>query len=49
MYAFWSKTELVPVFQSTGTLVLNGIPAESGRNVQPSTVDCSKDSAMAVS
>ena len=35
MYAFRSKTELVPVFQSTGTLVPFGIPAESGRNVQP--------------
>ena len=33
MYAFWSNTELVPVFHSTGTLVLFGIPTESGRNV----------------
>ena len=32
MYAFRSNMELVPVFQSTGTLV----PAESGRNVPPS-------------
>ena len=38
MYAFRSKTELVPVFQSPGTLVLTGIPAESGRNEQPSTL-----------
>ena len=36
MYALWSKTELVPVFQSTGTLVPFGIPAESSRNVPPS-------------
>ena len=35
MYAFQSKMELVLVFQSTGTLVPTGIPAESGRNVQP--------------
>ena len=35
MYAFWSKKELVPVFQSNGTLVPFGIPAESGPNVQP--------------
>jgi hypothetical protein len=36
-YAFWSNTELVRVFQSTGTLVPFGIPAESGRNVPPSS------------
>ena len=36
MYAFQSKTELVPVFQSTETLVPFRIPAESGRNVPPS-------------
>jgi hypothetical protein len=35
MYAFRSNTELIPVFQSTGTLVPFGIPAESGRNVPP--------------
>ena len=35
MYAFRSNTELVPVFQSTGTRVLFGIPAESGQNVPP--------------
>jgi len=35
MYAFRSKTELVLVFQSTGTLVRFGITAESGRNVPP--------------
>jgi len=35
MYAFRSKTELVPVFQSTGTQVPFGIPAESGRNLPP--------------
>ena len=29
------QTEIVLVFQSTGTLVPFGIPAESGRNVQP--------------
>jgi len=33
MYAFWSNTELVPVFQITETLVPARIPAESGRNV----------------
>ncbi len=38
MYAFRSKTELVPVFQSTGTLVPFGILAESGRNVPPSSL-----------
>ena len=36
MYAFRSNTVLVQVFQSTETLVLFGIPAESGRNVPPS-------------
>ena len=35
MYAFWSNTELNPVFQSTGTPVPFRIPAESGRNVPP--------------
>ena len=35
IYAFRSNTELVLVFQSTGTLVPFGIPAESGRNVPP--------------
>jgi hypothetical protein len=35
MYAFRSNTELDPVFQSTGTLVTFGIPAESGWNVPP--------------
>ncbi len=35
MYAFWLNTELVPVFQSTGTPVPFGILAESGRNVPP--------------
>jgi hypothetical protein len=38
MYAFRSNTELVPVFQSTGTLVPFGILAESGRNVPPSVL-----------
>jgi len=37
MCAFRSNTELVPVFQSTGTLAPFGIPAESGRNVPPGT------------
>ena len=36
MYAIRSNTELIPVFQSTGTLDLFGIPAKSGRNVPPS-------------
>jgi hypothetical protein len=36
MYAIRTNAELVPVFQSTGTLVPFGIPAESGRNVPPS-------------
>jgi hypothetical protein len=36
MYAFRSNTELVPVFQSTRTLVPAGILAESSRNVPPS-------------
>ena len=35
MYAFRSNKELFPGFQGTGTLVPFGIPAESGRNVQP--------------
>ena len=35
IYAFQSNTELVLVFQSTGTLVPFGILAESGRNVPP--------------
>ena len=36
MYAIRTNAELVLVFQSTGTLVPFGIPAESGRNVPPS-------------
>ena len=36
MYAIRTNAELVPVFQSTGTLVPLGILAESGRNVPPS-------------
>ena len=35
IYAFRSNTELVPVFQSTGTLVPFRFPAESDRNVPP--------------
>jgi hypothetical protein len=38
MYAFWSNTELIPVFQSTGILVPFRILAESGWNVPPSTL-----------
>jgi hypothetical protein len=38
MYAFRSNTELVPVFQITGTLVPFGIPLESCRNVPPRCV-----------
>ena len=37
MNAFLSNTELIPFFQSTGTLVPLGIPAESGQNVPPSS------------
>ena len=36
MYAFRPNTERVLVFQSAGNLVPIRIPAESGRNVQPS-------------
>ena len=39
MYAFRSNTELVPVFQSTRTIVQFEIPAESGRNVQPRSAE----------
>ena len=35
MYAFRSNMELVPVFQSTGTLVPFRFPAGSDRNVPP--------------
>jgi hypothetical protein len=41
MYAFRLNTELVPVFQSTGTLVPSGILAESGQNVPPRSTQTS--------
>jgi hypothetical protein len=50
MYAFQSNTEHVPVFLSAGNLVLIRIPAESGRNVPPSTqLDAINKGTMATS